>query len=646
MKARHLVILLIACASISLAGCGGGGGGGGSIEMPGVELSLTACTDLVSSKSPARPIHAVLDAGASVVAYNYATGQELARGTLDANGSCDLKLTPGLTVAVVVTGTRTEDQTAKSYRLSIIIPVVPQMDADYVADPITSIAAEALASQHPLGGGTILCDEIWDAVVDKAVTFVDAGSVTDFSLGGGVFGGTSFGAADSIDSSRLADVIQEAAKTINNDMVRAKNAVQQIKDAGTPLEMMLSQERPEIEDLYNTVQSEYSALFERLGTLISPAIFSQLSYNGDDSTRVFDLELGQAYSIEVIGGKRVLTLIGPSTAGQVGIEYQADGGTYMLVAVKNASGWVLTQTFSGDPSQEYRVTIPEIPTDPELNTTYTASVSLTDGEFTTPLTFEGSISATGDDLLLTRIRVTAEGTLVAPDVNCSARVQVVFPSQVPENAKPGSEVYEFPSSASVSNAQITVTEGGHTYQATGSLSATSEIITVDGYARAVPRTVTLSGTYTNGQSGLGFEGEMSANWSNPGADLDEMTAVGTFSLGGEITRPGYPTYGIDWSVALNAGQVTSEIEIRAGTDRLAGVATGTLVHDGNPCGTLTLTNQNSVRFVLNLQSDGYITGSVSAGSPLTEVATIVKLGEALRITYDTDPVTFDEFPLW
>lgn len=631
---------------VLLTGCGGGGGRG-SFEIPGVQLSLATSVDPVGTRSRSRAVYANLDQGAIVTILDYATGEELARGTLDANGRCDLRVTPGLTAAIVITGTRTVEGTPKPYRLSMLIPLVPQFDADYVVDPISSIAAEAIAGQHPVGTGTILCDEIVRGVVSKVEEYIAATSDSDFSIGGGVISGTVFGAAANLDSSKLADIIQEAAKPIDNNIAQAKNAVRQIRDAGIPIAMMLSQERPQIEEIYRTTQSKYSALIERIQTLIIPATLGRLSYNGSDGVRISDLTLGQAYSMEIVGGKRALTQIGPGTAGQIRIDYQTDGGVYTLAASKTGSYWTEIQTFTGDPAQEYRVTIPEIPANPGLNPSYSMTMSLTDSEFTTPLTFDGTISAQGGDLFYTTVVVTVEGTLSAPKFSCSARVQVTFPSQVPQNAKPGSEVYDYPSSASMSNTNISVTDGdNYTYRVTGQMSATTEIITSNGYALAVPKHIAIQGTYSDGRSGLEFSGSMTANWSNPAPDVNGMTAVGTFGMTGQFSREGYPTYSMGWDIGLNQGEITSQIELRSGTHILTGSATGTMVEHNPAYGTLTLRNQNNVELVLSSDAGGHISGAMTAGSPPAQVATFAKEGESLRITYSTDPVTFDEFPVW
>lgn len=641
-----LFITAAVVLSAILTGCGGGGGGG-TIESPGVTLSFITSADAVGDRSPSRAIYANLDAGATVVVYDYPTGQELAHGTLGADGRCGVRITPGLTVAVVIAGTRTVDGAAKSYRLSMVIPIIPQISKEYVVDPISSMAAEALAQGHPLGMGTILCDEILQRVLDKVREFVDSSPHTDYSLGGGIFGGTGFGASGGIDAAKLADVIAEASKPIDNNIAAAKNAVRQIKDAGSPITLMVGQERPDIEGIFTAVQGKYSALAQRLEKLIMPASFGHMSFGANTSARIFDLPAGRVYTMTLADGKRVLADAGTGTPGLITISYEADGGTYTLAASKSGDNWTEVQTFTGDPQQQYRVVFPQIPSNPGLSPSYSGSISLKDGTFTTPLTFNGTVSASGLGLLFGgKITVVLEGELLSSDVTCSARFEASCPSSTPGNAKPGAEVYEFPSSVTVTNASITVIEGDVTTRLTGQISATTAVITVDGYARAVPRKVEVKGTYTNSHSALRFSGTMKADWSNPAAHIDEMAAVGSFSMIGDLTREGYPTNYVSWGIAANAGTLTSEIELRMGTSMLSGTATGTLVHGGAPYGALTLTNQAGVQFAISHTSSGQVSGTLKAGSPLAEVGTIARAGDMLRITYNTNPITFDEFQVW
>lgn len=144
MRNKLLFALATICISVLIAGCGGGGGG----EQPGTILTIgadvsTGGTAGSSSVRADSTLTAPLDAGSLVVAYDFKTGKEVARGTLDSTGWCTLRITPGLTVAVVITGTRE----GKNFRFSTIIPQVPIYSKEYVLTPATSIAAEAIAQE-------------------------------------------------------------------------------------------------------------------------------------------------------------------------------------------------------------------------------------------------------------------------------------------------------------------------------------------------------------------------------------------------------------------------------------------------------------------------------------------------------------------
>jgi hypothetical protein len=140
MRTR-LVLLAIVATLLAAVMVGCGGGGGGVATTPGVTLTVNTDTALVAVKAASSRLvaSAPLEAGATVVVYDYKTGTEIGRGTLDSNGQCNVSVTPGLTVAVVITGTHD----GKAYRLSTIVPSVPTTDTTCTATLATSVAAES-----------------------------------------------------------------------------------------------------------------------------------------------------------------------------------------------------------------------------------------------------------------------------------------------------------------------------------------------------------------------------------------------------------------------------------------------------------------------------------------------------------------------
>ncbi|MCL6629010.1 MAG: hypothetical protein K6U00_05355, partial [Armatimonadetes bacterium] len=195
-------------------------------------------TKSLEVKTRAVDLTAPLPQGSTVIVYDFKTGAEITRGTLDATGKCKLTVTPGLTVAVVITGTLD----GKNYRLSLLIPQVPSTDTEYVADPVTSLAAEAIAAKHFKKGITIDQGTL-DEVTDAAYDFYSSNSDADYSVGGGIFAGASFGATNSL-TNAVQDVVNTVPDTVNQNLVAAKNAVQTIKEAGVPVQSLLNQEYP------------------------------------------------------------------------------------------------------------------------------------------------------------------------------------------------------------------------------------------------------------------------------------------------------------------------------------------------------------------------------------------------------------------
>ena len=68
-----------------------------------------------------------------------------------------------------------------------------------------------------------------------------------------------------------------------------------------------------------------------------------------------------------------------------------------MVAKHIGSNWEFTQTFTGDAQQEYKLVISQSAFDDEhgVNPTASGTLTLRDRNFTTPITFQGSVSAVG-----------------------------------------------------------------------------------------------------------------------------------------------------------------------------------------------------------------------------------------------------------
>jgi len=106
-----------------------------------------------------------------------------------------MSIPAGSNVAVVVNGMKG----VKAYRLSLIIPLVSQLETTYIANPTTSIAAEAIAEVN--FKKSVIPSDTWETVLAKAQTYTNNNPDADYSLSGPVIQGTQFGASDSLNSS-------------------------------------------------------------------------------------------------------------------------------------------------------------------------------------------------------------------------------------------------------------------------------------------------------------------------------------------------------------------------------------------------------------------------------------------------------------
>lgn len=629
--------LLIVSLAVVLSGCGGGGGGS---DQPGVTLTIgadtLAGTKTLEVKTRAVDLVAPLPQGSTVIVYDFKTGAEITRGTLDATGKCKVAVTPGLTVAVVVTGT----VDGKNYRLSLLIPQVPSTDTEYVANPVTSLAAEAIAAKHFKKGVTIDQSTL-DEVTEAAYDFYSSNPDMDYSVGGDVFAGASFGASDSL-TTEVQQVVDTVPSTLNQNLVAAKNAVQTIKEAGVPLRSLLDQEWPDAQSIFTeAILDNYRALSNAFGQLIGPAIFGDLRTETESGLNIFDLELGKAYTV-VDPATLLVSQTGTTDSNKIRITMTTDGATLTVVATKASNSWTVKQTSSADAAMAYTLTLTDPQSIPNTNPSANVTLSLKDKNFpTTGITFSGTVSATGEDPYS---KFSFNGNLASPQVTMSGAFSVNFPSSVPEGADPGDVVYEWPTSASLSNGTITVTGGGKTLSFTGGMSFDTVVYqNSHGEPELGVKSVEMTGDYKNSNSKVEFKGSISGAWTN--APTVYPNAKGTLNLHGELTRTGYPTHYADITFKLDSGHITADIDLRVGAHTLTGTASATLDADGHLVGTstLVLTNQAGVKFSLSRNASGEYAGTIRAGSPEEKVADISKSGSLLRIDYIDS--TFEEFPL-
>lgn len=647
MRFRYTIaILVLTSLVVVMAGCGGGGGGS-SLQDTGVAITIgaDAAVSAAIPKSRDTTIESPLDAGADVTVYSFETGDVLATGKLDASGLCTLRIPPRLTVAVVVTGQRE----GKPYRLSTIIPSVPTTDSTVVANPVTSLASEAIA-QKAFAQNLTIDQETLDTVLAAAAEYVGNNPEADYSLEGNVFTGSAadFGQAAGLNADEVQDVIDSVPAEAYDRVAAAKNAVRQIQEAGLPLNAMLMQERPDIEGVFTeAVAEKYSALVGRLSLLALPALFDEF-YLEDESRYVglTDLALDHVYGImpdedwclvEITDG----TYYQPEAGKVVILAYdQSEDVVYRAVASKSGSNWTIVQTSEADAELEYTIVVTDIESIPAANPSVTLTANLVDSTLTDSIVFNGTISAVGADQD-SYTQVTVSGQLTSDEITSGGTFQANFPATKPAGADPDQMTYEFPTSFHSENAQIAFTNGETTITLSGRIAATMVVLNTPDGPISVPNHIELEGGYTNSNSGLSFEGSIVGNWTNPGLGLNETTVVGTVVLDGNMTRAGHPTYRGTLAFGLNNGTATCAIDLQVGTSTLVGQATAQLRADQPPASaSLELRNQSDVVFTLNAVPGG-AEGEITKGGE--KAADITIAGSILRIDY-TDQ-TFQEFPL-
>lgn len=629
-RSLPLLVAGVIILATLISGCGGG-----SSDTPGVTLTIGADVEYATRAHSRAPIiTAKLDAGGTVTVYNFETGAVITSGVLDSSGTCDLDVTPGLTVAVVVEGTRE----GKTYRFSTIIPVTPSVDTEYILDPVSSMAAEAIAQQY-YAQNKAIDQGTFDDVAEQAAIYYADHLGADYSTSDGtLIGGTEFGAADSLDETELADVIAAVPDTIDDNLVAGKNAVQQIKDAGSPIAALVSAESLDIEGVIsNEVLDSYADLGSRLDELILPLIFGDVELDGE-RTSIHDLTSGQNYTVaSKVGSHVVLEDAGTGTAGQVRITYETGGETYTVVRRTSGSNYEITQTFSGDPHQEYKVTTPTTPPSGE-DPSVTISVSLEDEVFTTAVIFVGTASATGEDEEH-YTRVAFNGTLTTPEITSTMTCQADFPSSLPAGANPDDSIYEYPTRMILSNGRITLVGDDATITIAGSCTVTTQVLSGGDYAWIMPKTIDFNGSYTNSDTGMDFSGSIEADLTWEVVGDHENVSSGTLSMQGELSRTGYASYNADIDVTKTGDDATATISLAAGASTLDGTGTVTIDPETGPTSfSLSLTNQDGIDFGLAMNEADVVSGSIVVGD--TTVATITKETDAgqdyLKITYTDD----------
>lgn len=647
MKARVSILLSIAavlCLALVLTGCGGGSKS--PAATPGVTLRVGADTvaDGSSIQSESRGVSrspiitSQLDEGAIVTAYDFTTGAVVTTGTIGSDGYCSLKITPGLTVAIVITGKKG----GKDFRLSKIVPVVPNIDTVYEATPESTIAAEAIAEQH-FRKGTALDLATVKEIEDQAAAFVAAHEDEDFSIGGGVIAAANFGATGSLVADKVADVIAAVPTVINSKLVAAKNAVRQVKEVGYPLATMMSMEEPDTMTTAEEVAESYSAFADRFHTLLAPALLGHMALGGD-SPAIDDLTMGTAYTVTGTSNGRLVLAADSAhnTAGQIIITRVVDGVTLKIIGRKtSASDWKITQTSSADALQSYEVTFTRIDDISFTNPTVRAGFSFKDKDYTTPLTFTGALVATGSNPE-NYSKITFDGKLTTAKLTTEGKLQVNFPTSLPSGAAEYDSTYQYPTSASFTNMGITMVGSQATIKLTGTMSATLETTPGESHLRLMPKKIDITGTYSNSHSGLTFTGTIAANRTSA-VSTDMESLAGSIKMTGSISRANYPTYSADFTMTMDGttNNVDLKLKSQSGSQYLQAAIVADVVHQaGLQDVTLTLTNQAGVQLTVVRSTDGTKTGTVKVDSDT--LAAITQEGSTLKVAF-TDS-TFEALP--
>lgn len=644
MKSRVFVLLSIIavmCMALMLAGCGGGSGSNSS-ATPGVTLRVGADTvsnagNIQAVSSRATMITSQLDAGATVTAYDFATGSVVATGTIGEDGFCNLQITPGLTVAIVITG----QKDGKDFRLSKIVPVVPNVDTTYEATPESTIAAEAIAEKH-FRTGTALDAATVEAIEEQAAEFVADHADEDFSVGGGIIAAANFGSTGSLVAEKVTTITAAVPAVINTKLVAAKNAIRQLKEVGYPLSSMVSMEGPDVANVANEVADTYGDLFDRFHDILAPSMIGHLKYAGN-RTSVFQLTMGKAYTVSgTSDGLLVITAdAAHDVAGQITITRVVDAATLKVVAKKTSSiDWKVTQTSSADSLQVYEVTLPQ-PEDMNAVSALRVSFSFRDKDYTTALTGNGALIAS-NKVGNYYTKMNFDGKITTAKLTSQGKFQVNFPTSVPSGAGQYKMVYDFPTSMSISDTSIVMKGEDATITLTGAMTATFQNVDADGVTVLNPKRVDMTGTYSNSHSGLNFSGQIGFNTTST-AIINLDTFQGTVTMKGEISRENYPTYTGEFTCVSAGDTNTVDLSLKStsGSQWIRAAVTGTVIRQAGPeAATLTITNQAGVVLTFTKAANGTETGSLKVNSET--VGDIVRQSGGLKVVFSDD--TFEALP--
>lgn len=644
MVRRVSILLLGLAAAVVVCGCGGGGGGGaggGGGVTPGVTLIVGADTVYGTSAPTAKlsaagatTLHAPLDDGAQVVVYNFRDGSVVKTGTIT-SGWCELTNIPaGLSLAIVVTGKRA----GKDYRLSTLVPVVTDTQAEYVANPVTSIAAEAFSIQH-LAKNKVFSEADLQPVIQKAQEYVQAHPSADYSVGGGVFTNAGFAKSNSLNTSdQGVQEVVNSVGSVNDKLARAKNTLTLIEEAGTPLREMLDPESLDFQGVFTEqVLNKYQSLAENLGKLLAPAAFTELKLGSGQEINISQLTVGHKYTVTgtTPEGHLVLRDDGAGTAGVIVIRRTTGDGVYSLVGKQSGSSWELTQTFTGDAQQQYKLTIPNTvlqDEQPGANPRLTCTLSARDSTFTTPVVLSVTASATGQDPD-TYTALTFSGSLSIPEVSISGTMSAQFPASKPTGAAQDQTRYDFPTSFEMTNGRINVKVGSKQITLQGNISAQTQFVRLSDGVTTVPGRVLFTGGYSNTHTGLTFTGSINFNGSWVAKNDSAKPSTGNIKISGSLEKSGHPTYGIDLTMSKTADKVTSTFTINSGVISFEGSGTGSInaQTDEMTAASVTITASTGVVISYNRDISRRETGQMTVDG--TKVATLTFPQNAIRVTF-------------
>ena len=663
---RSLYVLAAVCGTVGVAafvtGCGGGGGSGTSnVDLYGT-VSAPEGTTVARAVEPSPGLFAWLFGtkaealtgntpvpNATVTVYRFDNGAVVGTGQTDANGTYHISVPEGLDVVVMAT--------KGSLRLSALVADVGPQRRRADLSAASTVAAETFAVVHPMGNATQHAPDLRPEDVEPVLTMAEQqlAEVTalDLSLSGGIVP-QHFGSGLHLPSgSDLAPAIQavhQAVPTaVATDVARAKQMVQQLRDAGASVGNAFESELLAQQKM---IQDEVIVSFEHTGSplaLIARVFFDPLHVgSGSKQVSTYDVlslpdgEYQEQLASASAGYPYELVRIGGAPTGQVIIHGAADD--------PNTAGKTLTVTRSGTgplPGQPSEVTFAVtsatdaaldyhgsvvLSSSPQSATTtqLTLSASFKDSQVTTPVTLNGTLSGTSSLSLadLTAVaftELTFSGTLTSAKVNASAGTWTMkFSDTIPS----GEMFWDYPTSWTIADLSVETKGTSKTLTLTGDLSAKFTTLSADRSRAQVTQPVAtefnFTGTYT-GDTVTSFTGTVTAKWTNPSLDVNTDFPAGTVTVKGEASVSGQSktTVNLQLTSTNNPNQATLTIAITRGTINLTGTATGQFDSNGDLAqATLTLTNEDGLQIQVTTTDGGdTVTGTVST-SDGTTLATI------------------------